>query len=178
MSLPEVRGAGRLITDPKTGPTRSGGTWTNGLVRFQAWKRDGETWTEGDSVVASIIGFDDVAAALAAYTKGDELAVQGTVSVGMWKDQPQLKVTLSKVWTPERQPRGDHAARGQQGNTSSAADSVRSQPGEPAAPKQQQRGARQQPATDAPRRESAVVTNLRDHAARRRRAGPTTQRPA
>ena len=106
MSLPEIRGAGKLITDPRSGETRTGGRWTNGLVKFQAWKKNGDDWEPGDAVVASVIAFDDVADLLAGYAKGDDIAVQGATSVALWKDQPQLKITLAKVWTPERKPRG------------------------------------------------------------------------
>jgi single-stranded DNA-binding protein len=100
MSLPTIHGTGTLLTDPKTGPTRTGGTWTNAVVRFQAWKKTDAGWEEGDTVVASCIAFGDAATVLATFGKGDSVEVRGTCGLGEWNGKPQLKLTVAACRAP------------------------------------------------------------------------------
>ena len=153
MSLPEIRGAGKLVTDPRSGTTKTGGRWTNGLIRFQSWRKTGDDWEPGDAVVASVIGFDDVADLLAGYSKGDDIAVQGSTSVAVWKDQAQLKITLSKVWTPQKRKRTE-------GGTT----------GTPSVGQRASAGAATPVQLDEYRRESGARL-LRQHAGNQQRAG-------
>lgn len=106
MALPTISGTGTLLSDPKTGDTRTGGTWTNAVVKFQAWRRTDSGWEPGDEVVCAAIAFDDVAADLARYAKGDPVQIDATVnSLAIWQGKPQLKVTVSAVTQPEQRPR-------------------------------------------------------------------------
>lgn len=113
MSLPTIGpSTGTLLGDIKTGTTRTGGVWAAAVVKFQAWRRHDGEWTEGDSVIASVIGFDDVARSLVALDlkKGDALEIEGSANVGEWSGKPQLRITLSAVRRPaKRQPdAGNH----------------------------------------------------------------------
>ncbi len=102
MAFPNLHGIGQLVTDPKTGPTKTGGTWTNAVVKFVRWaKGDSGGWVEADSTIAAVIAFDDVAAALAQFAKGDTVDLLGTVSAGIWNGNPQLKITVGALRRPE-----------------------------------------------------------------------------
>jgi hypothetical protein len=100
VSLPTLHGTGKLLTDPKQGASQDGSPWCSAVLKFQTWRKGDDGWTEGDGVVASIIAFKDVAPALAGFAKGDEVEIKGTGGVGMWKDQPQLKVTVTACRVP------------------------------------------------------------------------------
>ncbi len=102
MALPELRGTGRLLTDPRTGTGKNDKPWCSALVKFPTWKKTDAGWEEGDGTVASVIAFDDLAVALAEYAKGDPIGVHGTAKAAVWKDKPQLAVTATQVWTPEK----------------------------------------------------------------------------
>lgn len=174
MSLPEVRGAGKLVTDPRSGETKTGGRWTNGLIRFQSWRKTGDDWEPGDAVVASVIGFDEVADQLAGYAKGDDVAVQGVTSVGIWKEQPQLKITLSRVWKPERRKGGSQASTPRGQDATKAAQNART-PGQSTTvdrgePHRRNAGAAAPTDLDAYRRETGTRL-LRQHAGNAQRAG-------
>lgn len=106
MALPTISGTGTLLSDPKTGDTRTGGTWTNAVVKFQAWKKTDTGWEPGDEVVCAAIAFDDTAADLARYAKGDPVQIDATVnSLNIWQGKAQLKVTVTTVAQPEQRPR-------------------------------------------------------------------------
>jgi hypothetical protein len=100
VSLPTITGVAKLLGDPKSGPTKSGGSWTNAILKFTAWRKVDDEWTEGEGVVAAAIAFDDVAAQLAAFRKGDPIEIHGTASLGLWNDAPQLRVTLGGCRRP------------------------------------------------------------------------------
>lgn len=104
MSLPELRGTGRLITDPRTGTGKNDVPWSSVLIKFSSWRKVDGAWEEGDGVVASVIAFGDTASLLTGYAKGDQVGVHGTVKPALWKDQPQLAVTATQVWMPEKKP--------------------------------------------------------------------------
>lgn len=105
MSLPELRGIGRLLNDPRTGIGKNGKPWTSVLVKFTQWKKtDDGKWEEGDSQVASCIAFDDgVVEMLAGFVKGDDIELRGPARVEMWNDKPQLKVTVVACRAPVKQ---------------------------------------------------------------------------
>lgn len=106
MTLPELRGQGRALTDPRSGTTGSGTPWCSLLLKFPSWKKTDDGWKEQpDSPVASVVAYDDLAAQLAKYAKGDDLGVLGTTKLSVWKDKPQFSITASQLWTPERKPR-------------------------------------------------------------------------
>lgn len=101
MSLPELRGIGRLLADPRTGIGKNGKPWTSVLVKFTQWRKTDVGWEEGDSQVASCIAFeDDPAALLAGFAKGDDVELRGPARVEMWQDKPQLKVTVVACRVP------------------------------------------------------------------------------
>lgn len=100
MALPELRGIARLLTEPRTGVGSTGKPWTSALIKFPQWRKTDDGWKEGDGVVASIIGFEDVADQLAGYAKGDEIEVRGTVTLGEWQGKPQLKLTVEACRRP------------------------------------------------------------------------------
>lgn len=168
MSLPTITGTGQLLGDPKTGPTRTGGTWCNAVVKFQAWKKVDDVWTEGDTVVAAVITFDDDAGRiLAGLRKGDIVTVTGTATVGLYREQAQLRVTADKVEVPERRPRADRVVDGAGKN--SGADRPSSRRREEVTDRQWPRPA-QVGAAPAQRGSGGVVANLKDHVQRRRNA--------
>lgn len=111
MSLPEIRGVVLLTTHPHTGEAKTGDPYTSAFGKFQTWRRvDGE-WQEGDSYGASLIAFGDAAAPLAAFKKGDKVELRGPASLGIWKDQPQFKVTVVACRVPVKTPKDATAPR-------------------------------------------------------------------
>lgn len=102
MALPELRGTGRLLTDPRNGVGKNDKPWTSALIKFPTWKKTDSGWEEQDGAVASVIAFDDNAPLLAGYAKGDPIGVYGTVKPAVWNDKPQLAVSLTACWTPEK----------------------------------------------------------------------------
>ncbi len=112
MSLPTLRGTARLLTDPRTGDTKTGGRWTSALVKFPQWRKTDDGWQEGDGAVASIIGFDERADVLAAFAKGDEIDLYGTCVPDVYQGKPQLKVTLDGIRRHVKEPRPADAGRG------------------------------------------------------------------
>ncbi|MGI5179554.1 hypothetical protein ACQEVZ_24805 [Dactylosporangium sp. CA-152071] len=169
MSLPTITGTGQLLGDPKTGPTRTGGTWTNCVVKFQAWRKGVDGWEEGDAVVAAVITFDDEAGRiLSGLGKGDSITVTGTATVGLWKDTAQLRITADTIALPVRRAKG-----GDQPPPSASSRRREEAPAtewpKPAVPGQVT--GLHQPLTGAGQRgPSAVLVNLRQHADRRRNA--------
>ena len=101
MALPELRGVGRLLTDPHHGTGKSGKPWCSALIKFSSWRKVNGTWVEGEGTVASVMTFEDNAAELARYAKGDPIGIHGTVKAAVWKDKPQLGITATQIWTPE-----------------------------------------------------------------------------
>lgn len=111
MSLPDMRGTGRLLTDPRTGTTKTDKPWTSALVKFQSWRKGDDGWEEGDSQVASCIAYEDVASALAGFAKGDDIELRGPFKVEEWQGKPQLKVTVVACRVPVKtERRTDKAA--------------------------------------------------------------------
>ncbi len=110
MSLPTLHGTVLLTTDPRTGETRSGDPYTSALGRFQTWRKTDAGWEEGDSHAANLIAFGDAARDLAAFAKGDRVELKGTVTPAVWKDTPQLKVTVTACRVPVKQTRQLEAA--------------------------------------------------------------------
>ncbi len=102
MALPELRGTGRLITDPRKGVGKNDKKWASALIKFPTWKKTDDGWEEGEGTVASAIAFDDLAVTLAGFAKGDQIGVHGTAKAAVWKDKPQLAVTVSQCWTPAK----------------------------------------------------------------------------
>jgi single-stranded DNA-binding protein len=101
MSLPELRGIGRLLSDPRTGTTKAGKPYTSALIKFTQWHKTDAGWEEGDSQVASCIAFDeDAAATLAGFAKNDDVELRGPAKVEMWNDKPQLKITVVACRAP------------------------------------------------------------------------------
>lgn len=154
MSLPTISGTAQLLTDPKTGPTKSGGTWTNAVLKFQAWRKVDDEWTEGDAVIGAVIAFDDAAQSLLTFSKGDIVTVEGTATVALWKDQPQLRITANTVAAPERRKRS--------GQSGDAAEQPRQPQNRPAS-------TTRTADREWPRPGGATVSHLRD--ASRSRAG-------
>ncbi|MET0520824.1 MAG: single-stranded DNA-binding protein [Jiangellaceae bacterium] len=106
MSLPELRGQGRTLTDPRTGTTNGGTPWCSLLIKFPAWRKTDDGWEEQpDSPVANVSAYDDLAAVLAEYGKGTEIGIHGTTKLTVWRDKPQFQVTATQIWTPERKAR-------------------------------------------------------------------------
>lgn len=104
MSLPKVTGTARLLTEPTRKTTKDNKPMSTALIKFIGWRKDPSgKWVEGDSVIASAIAFEDVARDLVAFTKGDNVEVDGTVTgLQVWKDQPRLNVTLKAVAAVEK----------------------------------------------------------------------------
>jgi single-stranded DNA-binding protein len=102
MALPEIRGTGRLLTDPKSGAGKNDKPWASALVKFPTWRKVDNKWEEGEGTVASVIAFEDLAGTLSGYAKGDSVGIHGTVKAAVWNDKPQLAVTISQCWTPEK----------------------------------------------------------------------------
>lgn len=115
MSLPILRGTARLLTDPRTGDTKTGGRYASALVKFPQWRKTDDGWQEGDGAVASIVGFDERADLLAGFAKGDDVDLYGQCTVEVYRDKPQFKVTLDGVRRHVKPPRdtadGDAPAR-------------------------------------------------------------------
>lgn len=106
MALPELRGTGRILTDPRQGVGKNDTPWCSALIKFPVWKKTDDGWKEQpDSPVASVITFDDNATLLAGFTKGDEVGVHGTVKPAVYKDTAQLAIVASQVWATEKQAR-------------------------------------------------------------------------
>jgi hypothetical protein len=104
VSLPTLHGTGKLLTDPKQGTSHDGSPWCSVILKFQTWRKGDDGWVEGDGAVASLIAFKETAAKLARFAKGDEVEFKGTASVGIWKDQPQFKVTVTACRVPVKAP--------------------------------------------------------------------------
>lgn len=102
MALPEIRGNGRLITDPRTGTTKTDKPWTSALIKFPVWRKVDEQWEEGEGTVASVMAYEDNAPLLAGYAKGDAIGVHGTAKAAVWNDKPRIDVTATAIWTPEK----------------------------------------------------------------------------
>jgi single-stranded DNA-binding protein len=105
MALPELRGTGRLLTDPRSGTGNNDKPWSSALVKFPTWRKTDDGWEETEGTVASVIAFDDLAAQLGQFTKGDSVGIHGTAKAAVWKDKPQIAVTISQCWTPEKAPK-------------------------------------------------------------------------
>ncbi len=105
MSLPRVTGTARLLTEPTRKTTKTNKPMSTALLKFVGWRKgDDGKWTEGDSVVASAIAFEDAARQLAAFAKGDDVQVEGVATVGVWKDEPRLNLTVKAVAAVEKRP--------------------------------------------------------------------------
>lgn len=105
MALPELRGIGKLLTDPRNGTGKNDKPWVAALIKFPTWRKANDGWEEGEGTVASVIAFEDTAAALGRYAKGDPIGIHGTAKAAMWNDRPQIAVTVTSCWTPEKQPK-------------------------------------------------------------------------
>lgn len=106
MALPEIRGTGRLLVDPKTGTTKADKPWATALIKFPSWKKTDDGWEEQpDSPVANVSAYDDLAPLLASYAKGDEIGVHGTAKPALWNDKPQFAITATQIWAPEKKSR-------------------------------------------------------------------------
>lgn len=105
MSLPNLRGTARLLSDPRTGDTRTGGRWASALAKFPQWRKTDDGWEEQDGAVASCVGFNDVAELLAGFATGDEVDLYGTCTAEVYRDKPQLKVTLGGLRRHVKEPR-------------------------------------------------------------------------
>jgi len=104
MALPELRGTGRLLTDPRNGIGKNGKPWTSALIKFPTWRKTNDGWKESEGTVASVIAFDDTAKLFAGYAKGDTVGIHGTAKAAVWQGKPQLAVTVLQCWTPEKRP--------------------------------------------------------------------------
>lgn len=104
MSFPDIAGTGRLATQPNTGITRTGNEWCNTLLVFTAHRKtDAGAWEETGSMVATAVGYSDVAIQLAAYGKGDVVAITGRINeLIVWNGQPRVSITLDTITTPVR----------------------------------------------------------------------------
>ncbi|MGI5236485.1 single-stranded DNA-binding protein [Dactylosporangium sp. CA-139066] len=123
MSLPEIRGDGKLITEPRSGIAKTGTPWANCMVRFTGYRKDGDDWVEDSSFVAALAAFGDEAKQLTRYAKGDAVHIEGRLrSLRLWQpergERPELEITVKSVTPPERRPRGNRGGQhqGQQGN--------------------------------------------------------------
>lgn len=111
MSLPEIRGVVLLTTDPRTGTTKTGDPYTSAIGKFQTWRLVDSKWEETDSVTASLIAFKDAAGPLAEFHKGDRVELRGPGAPAIWKDQPQLKITVVACRVPVKTPKDATAPR-------------------------------------------------------------------
>ncbi len=102
MALPEIRGTGRMLTDPRTGTGKNDKPWTSALVKFPTWRKTDNGWEESEGTVASVIAFEELAVTLSGFTKGDTVGIHGTVKAAVWNDKPQLAVTATQCWKPEK----------------------------------------------------------------------------
>ncbi len=102
MALPELRGTGRLLTDPRTGVGKNDKPWCSALVKFPQWKKTDNGWEEGDGTVASVMAFEDLATDLAAFKKGDDIGIHGLAKATVWKDKPQIELRATQCWKPEK----------------------------------------------------------------------------
>lgn len=106
MSLPTVSGTARILTEPTRKLTKTHEPMSNALIKFQGWKKDGDgKWTEGEEVLASVLAFGDVAKQFAGFAKGDDVEVSGIGTLQMWKDKPQLLLSLKSVAAVEKRAR-------------------------------------------------------------------------
>lgn len=104
MSLPTLTGTAKLLTDPKKALTRTGNPMATVLVKFVGFRKVDGKWEEDGGVVASAIAFEDAARALVAFAKGDSVELEGRATeVTIWKDKPQIKLTVSACSAPVRQ---------------------------------------------------------------------------
>ncbi len=103
MSLPQLTGTARLLTDPRKALTKTGKPMATVLLKFVGYRKVEGKWTEGDTVVASAIAFEDVARALVGFAKGDDVDVTGTATLGMWQDKPQLSLAVKTIAAHVRQ---------------------------------------------------------------------------
>ncbi|MER7280369.1 hypothetical protein ABT369_38630 [Dactylosporangium sp. NPDC000244] len=110
MSLPTISGTAQLLTDPKKALTKTNKPMATALLKFTGWRKVDGKWEEGDSVVASAIAFEDAARALAAFSKGDNVAVTGMATLTVWNDQPRLNLTLSACMAPAAKQVTERAA--------------------------------------------------------------------
>lgn len=103
MSLPRVTGTARLLTEPTRKATKDGKPMSNVLLKFVGWRKGpDDKWTEGDSVVASAIAFEDVARDLVAFARGDDVQVEGVATLSTWKGEPRLSLSLKAVAAVEK----------------------------------------------------------------------------
>jgi single-strand DNA-binding protein len=84
--------AGKLFRDPKPGRTKTDKPMCSALVRVPM----GE-----DSVIASVIAFEDVAERLARLRAGDAVSITGSARLNVWQrdgeTRPGLDVTASAI---------------------------------------------------------------------------------
>ncbi len=100
MSLPKLTGTGRLLTDPRKSLTKLQNPMCSVLLLFQGWRKDDDgKWVEGDSVAVDAVAFEEVARALAGFSKGDNVeVVDATVTgVEVWNDKPRLKIRVKDI---------------------------------------------------------------------------------
>lgn len=187
MSLPTISGDGKLVTDPKHGIAKTGTPWANCIVRFVGYRKDGDEWVEDTSFIAALAAFGDEAAQLATFAKGDSVHVEGRLrSLRLWQPargepRPELEITVKSVTRPERRQRDakrpDVWAQ-PTGNRTPEQRSADAWPRSDVPVAAERRSGQRQTGGGEPRRESAIVTNLRDHAARRRDGHLSAGRPA
>lgn len=102
MSLPTLTGTAKLITDPRKQLTKTDQPMATAILKFSAWRKVDGKWEEGEGVIAAAIAFEDVARSLASFVKGNDVTVAGTVTLGMWQDKPQVRLTLTSCAAAER----------------------------------------------------------------------------
>ncbi len=107
MSLPNVHGTARLLTDPRKLVTGAGKPMASCLLLFVGWKKDADDkWVEGDAIVADAVAFEDPAFDLAKFAKGDTVEIVDAVVTGLsvWKDKPQMKIRVKECRPPAPRP--------------------------------------------------------------------------
>jgi hypothetical protein len=97
MSLPNITGTARLLTDPRRRLTSTQKPMASALLLFQGWKKDSDgKWIEGDSLAVDAVAFEDPARILAQCAKGDHVEITEAVATGIevWNDRPRLKIRI------------------------------------------------------------------------------------
>jgi hypothetical protein len=108
VSLPQITGTARIVTDPKRGVTKTNEPWASTVVRFTGYRKVEGKWEEDASFSASVIAFGDTARTLFAFAKGDEIEVHGKVKdVTVWQPttgdpRPQLQLVADSVEAAQR----------------------------------------------------------------------------
>jgi len=115
MALPTVTLSGNLVADPDLTFTNAGKAFVSIRVACNAPKRDAAgNWVDGDTTYVNVVAWRE-AEAIAAYSKGTRVAVQGSLKQRDYETREGEKRTAYEVnatWVAEiaRDRKGSAAA--------------------------------------------------------------------